>query len=62
MSATGQGHFWPQGNNLNKLSRGSLGEAMYQNIKDLGLLLSEKNIFIKFFPLLVYVKQVTPRL
>ena len=26
----GQVHFWPQGYNLNKLGRGSLGDASYQ--------------------------------
>ena len=26
----GQGHFWPQGHNLNKLGRGPLGDATYQ--------------------------------
>ena len=25
-----RGHFWPQGYNLNKLSRGPLGDATYQ--------------------------------
>ena len=30
MSAPRWGHFWPQGNNLNNLGRGPLGEAMYQ--------------------------------
>ena len=30
MSAPGRGHFWLQGNNLNNLGRGPLGEAMYQ--------------------------------
>ena len=48
MSAPGQGHFWTQGNNLNNLGGGPLGEAMYQ-IKGLGLLLSDKKIF-KVFP------------
>ena len=26
----GRAHFWPQGHNLNKLSRGPLGDATYQ--------------------------------
>ena len=30
MSASGQGHFWAQGYNLNNLGRGQLGEALYQ--------------------------------
>ena len=30
MSAPGRGHFWHQGENLNNLGRGPLGEAMYQ--------------------------------
>ena len=44
----GRGHFWPQGYNLNNLARGPLDEAtMYKymympNIKDLGLLVSDK--------------------
>ena len=25
-----EGHFWPQGNNLNKLGRGSLDDTSYQ--------------------------------
>ena len=27
------GHFWPQGYNLNKLGRGSLGDATYQILR-----------------------------
>ena len=29
-SALGQGHFWPQGQNLNKLCIDPLGDAAYQ--------------------------------
>ena len=38
------------------VGKGPQGEVMYQNIKGLGLLLSDK----KFFPVWVYVEQVTP--
>ena len=29
----GASHFWPQGNYLNKLGRGSLGDATYQILR-----------------------------
>ena len=36
-------NFWPQGDNLNKLGRGPLGDATYQiSIKALGLMVSDK--------------------
>ena len=41
MSAPGRGHFWPQGSNLNNLTRSSYVSI----INGLGLLLSDKNIF-----------------
>ena len=61
MSALGRGHFWPQGNYLNNLGRGPLGEAMCQisNIKGLGLLLSDKKIF-KVFPYMGLCKTSDP--
>ena len=40
----GQGLFWPQGYNLNKLGRSPLGDATYPNIKALGPVLSDKKI------------------
>jgi len=33
---------------MNKLGNGSLGDASYQNIKGLGLSVSEKYFFLKF--------------
>ena len=50
------GHFWPQGYHLKKLGRGPLGDAsyQYQNIKALGLVVSEKKIF-KVFILKIYI-------
>ena len=48
-----QGHFWPQGHNLNKYGRGLLGDAVITNIKALGLLVSDKKIF-SMFP---YIRQ-----
>ena len=44
MSPLGQGHFWPQGDNLNKLGRGPLG-CYIPNIKALVLVVSEKKLF-----------------
>ena len=41
----GLAHLWPQRYNLIKLCRGPLDDATYQNIKALGLLVSDKNIF-----------------
>ena len=59
MSAPGQGHFWPKGKNLNNLGRGLLGEAMYQTSKAWAFCFQTRK-FLKFFPVWVYVKQVTP--
>ena len=44
----GWSHFRPEGYNLNKLGRGPLGEAEYQNFNSLGLLVSDKKIFSRF--------------
>ena len=44
----GRGHLGPQGYNLNKLSKGSPGDATYQNIKALGLVVSDKKILLWF--------------
>ena len=41
----GLGHFWPQGYNLNKIGKGSQGDATY---KALGLVVSDKKIFSWF--------------
>ena len=52
----GRGHFWPHGHNLhnlNKLGRGSLGDANYQI-----LVVSDMKI-LSCFPILVYVKYVS---
>ena len=49
MIPLGQGHFWPQADNLNKLGRGPLGDATYQNIKALGFVVSEKKILENLF-------------
>ena len=43
-----RGHFLPQSYNLNNSSRGPLDGVTYINIKDLGLLLSDKKIFLSF--------------
>ena len=42
------GHFWPHGHNLKKLGRGLQGDATYQNIKALGLMVTDKGIFSCF--------------
>ena len=39
----GRTHFWPKEHNLNKLGRGLLDD-----IKDLGLVVSDKKIFLAF--------------
>ena len=59
MSALGQGHFWPQGNNSNSLGRGQIGEAMYQISKAWAFCFQTRR-FLKFYPIWVYVKQETP--
>ena len=41
----GWGHFWPQGNNLNKLGRGQLSDATYQLSKLSVVGFSDKKIF-----------------
>jgi len=41
----GQGQFWPQGHNLNNFGRGPLDDAIYQILKPLGLVVSDKKIF-----------------
>ena len=42
----GRGQFWPQGHNLNNYGRGPLDDAnIYTNMKALGLVVSDKNIF-----------------
>ena len=56
----GQGHFWPQGHNLNKLGRGPLGDATY-HISSLTLMVSEKKIFQCFPYLLSLCKQLDTR-
>ena len=43
----GAGHFWPQGDNLNKLGRGPLGDATYQ-ISKLKALWFQRRRFLKF--------------
>ena len=53
------GPFWHKGYNLNNPDKGPLDVATYQNIKDLGILVSVKKIF-KCFPYGVHVKHVGP--
>ena len=57
MAAPGWGHFLPQGNNLDNLGRGPLGEAMYQISKAWALCFKTRRFF-KFFPIWIYEKQV----
>jgi len=40
-----RGQFWTQGHNLNNFGRGPLDDAIYQNLKALGLVVSDKKIF-----------------
>ena len=56
----GAGPFWPKGYNLNKLGRSLLGDAIYQKINSLGLLISDKKIF-SCYPYIKLCKQLTPR-
>ena len=42
------GHFWPGGHNLNKLSRGPLGENAYQISKLLALRFQKRRFFKVF--------------
>ena len=44
----GWGHFWPQGLNLNKLGRGSLGDATYQISSFFGLSFQTGRFFFTF--------------
>ena len=55
----GRDLFWPQGNNLNNLGKGPLGEAMYQISKAWAFCFQTRR-FLKFSPIWIYVKQVTP--
>ena len=55
----GGAFLWPQGYNLNNLGRGPLGEAMYQ-ISNPRAFWFQIRRFLKFFPIWVFVKQVTP--
>ena len=48
---TWRGVIFRQGHNLNKLGRGPLGDATYQNIKALGLMVSDKKIFFLYKPM-----------
>ena len=48
MSAPGRDHFWPQDYNLINLSRGLLGEAMYQISKALALWFHKSSFFEGF--------------
>ena len=59
MSAPEWGHYGPQGNNMNNLGRGPLGEAMYQISKALAFCFQTRR-FLKFFPIRVYVEHLTP--
>ena len=45
---TGRAHFQSQCPNLNKIGRGVLGDAKYQNCKVLGLVVSNKKIYSMF--------------
>ena len=57
MSAPGQGHFWPQNNNLNNLGSGPLGKAIkYQRPGPSAF----RQEVLKVFPIWVTAKQVTP--
>ena len=56
----GRGHFWPKGDNLNKFGRGPLGDAKYQILKALGLVVSDKKI-CSHFPYISQLEHVTPR-
>ena len=53
------GQYRTQGHNLNKLGRGLL-ECYSQNIKAVGLVVSDKMIF-HVFPVYANVKHVSPR-
>ena len=46
----GQGHFWPQGYNLNKLGRGALDKATYQ-ISEASAFWLQKRGLLKVFPI-----------
>ena len=59
MSALAWDHFWPQFYNLNNFGRGPLGEAVYQISKTQAFCFQTRRVS-KFFPIWVYVKQVTP--
>ena len=50
---------WPQGNNLNNLGRGPLGEAMYQ-ISNAQAFSFQIRRFFKIFSIKGYVKYVGP--
>ena len=50
--------FLTQDNNLNNLYRGPLGKAMYQISKAWAFCFQTRR-FLMFFPMWVYVKQVT---
>ena len=52
----GQGHFWLQGNNLNNLGRGPLGEAMYQISKAWAFCFQTR----RFFPYMALCKTSDP--
>ena len=58
MSAPGRDRFLASGQYLNNLGRGPLGEAMYQISKAWAFCFKTRR-FLKFFPIWVYVKQVT---
>ena len=47
--APGCGQFGPQGHDWQELQRGLLIIASHNNIKALGLMVSEKKIFLRFF-------------
>ena len=55
----GASQFWPQGYNLNKLGRGSLGDASYQ-ISTLYALWFQTRRFFHGFPYISLCKQCDP--
>ena len=58
--APGVWPIWTQGSRLAGIIKGLTKHCFTQNIKALGLMVSEKKIFLRFFPIISLWRPMTP--
>ena len=59
--APGAWQIWTPGSRLAGIIKGLPKHCITQNIKALGLMVSEKKIFLRFFPIISLCRPMTPR-